>query len=95
MASKTVGEKMKAKEPVGDASAPIPDQLLEVLRSTDAEAASTVTADSLKSLSVTQLKKLSAWIDGEAKRNEEEMEKCEKARHRQLFDIGNVLHPSG
>ena len=86
-ASKTVGEKMKAKEPVGDAAADIPKEGVERLDS--------ATPEVLKTLSVMQLKKVSALIDVESKKNEEEMEKCENARHRQLFEIGNVLHPSG
>ena len=87
MASKTVGEKMKAKEPVGDPAADIPERVVEGLES--------ATPEVLRTLTVAQLKKVSALIDVAAKKNEEEMEKCELARHKQLFEIGNVLHPSG
>ena len=87
MASKLVGEKMKAKEAVGDPATPIPQEVVDDLAA--------ATPEVLKALSVAQLKKISPLVDAAAKRNAEEMEKCEKARDRHLLDIGNVLHASG
>ena len=87
LVSKTVGDKMKAKEAVGDPATPVPKEVVDNL---DA-----VTPETLNTLTVMQLKKMSTLVDAESKKNVEMMEKCEKDRHRQLFDIGNILHPSG
>jgi len=86
LVSKTVGDKMKAKQPLGDPESAVPEDVVYNLDS--------VTQETLNGLTVMQLKKMSTLIDSESKKNMEAMEKCEKDRHRQLFDIGNLLHPS-
>ena len=78
---------MKVKEAVGDPAAPIPQEVVDNLEA--------VTVETLNTLTVMQLKKMSTLVDGESKKNVEMMEKCEKDRHQQLFNIGNLLHPSG
>ena len=85
--SKAVGDKMKAKQAVGDAATPVPEAIVDGLES--------VTPETLNTLTVMQLKKLSTIIDEKSKKNVEEMEKCEKDRQRQLVNIGNLLHQSG
>ena len=78
---------MKAKQPLGDPESAVPEDVVYNLDS--------VTQETLNGLTVMQLKKMSTLIDSESNKTMEAMEKCEKDRHRQLFDIGNLLHPSG
>jgi len=85
LASKTVGEKMKKKEPQGD-SDEIPAEVLAKM--------SELSADELRAMTVKQIKALVVRITQEMKANEEAMTRCEKERDALLTAIGNVLHPS-
>jgi len=85
LASKTVGEKMKKKEPQGD-SEEIPAEILAKM--------SELSADELRAMTVKQIKALVVKITQEMKANEEAMARCESERDSLLKTIGNVLHPS-
>jgi len=85
LASKTVGEKMKKKEPQGD-SDEIPGEVVAKM--------SELTADDLRALTVKQIKSIVVRISQEMKANEEAMTSCEKERDLLVTMIGNVLHPS-
>jgi len=85
LASKTVGEKMKKKEPQGD-SDEIPADLIAKM--------SELTADDLRAMTVKQIKALVVRISQEMKSNEEAMTRCENERDALVSTIGNVLHPS-
>lgn len=85
LASKTVGDKMKKKEPQGD-SDEIPAEVLAKM--------SDLRADELREMTVMQIKALVLRISQEMKSNEEAMTACEKERYALVTMIGNVLHPS-
>ncbi len=85
LCAKTVGEKMKNKEPQGeDDSLPanVTESLLEL------------TAEKLKELKVVQLKNLSKHVDQEIEKNKEKLGAVESERNEALKEMGNILHPS-
>ncbi|XP_015682547.2 serine--tRNA ligase, cytoplasmic [Protobothrops mucrosquamatus] len=84
LCSKTIGEKMKKKEPVGN-SDNIPDH---------AQNLDELTIDILTSLQVSQIKKIRLLIDEAVLKCDEERLKLEAERFENLREIGNLLHPS-
>ncbi|KAF5911050.1 serine--tRNA ligase, cytoplasmic isoform X1 [Diceros bicornis minor] len=83
LCSKTIGEKMKKKEPVGDES--IPENVLNL---------DDLTADTLTNLKVSQIKKVRLLIDEAILKCDAERIKLEAERFENLREIGNLLHPS-
>ncbi|NXG67397.1 SYSC protein, partial [Hemiprocne comata] len=84
LCSKTIGDKMKKKEPVGtDESVPESVQNLEEL-----------TADVLGALQVAQIKRLRLLIDEAILECDAERLRLEAERFESLREIGNLLHPS-
>ncbi|XP_066559136.1 serine--tRNA ligase, cytoplasmic [Amia ocellicauda] len=84
LCSKTIGEKMKKKEPVGDDdSLPAEVQSLEGL-----------TAEVLAALSVTQIKRVRVLVDEAIAEGDAERLCLEGQRFEFLREIGNLLHPS-
>ncbi|XP_037540323.1 serine--tRNA ligase, cytoplasmic isoform X1 [Nematolebias whitei] len=84
LCSKSIGEKMKRKEPVGDnESVPEEAQNLEAL-----------TAETLSALTVTQIKKVRLLVDEAVEQSDGERMKLEAERFEYLREIGNLLHPS-
>lgn len=82
--SKVIGEKMKAKESVGDSNA-LPDGFV---------LGDELTAESLKPLTVTQIKQVRVLIDEAMVQNEKDLIVTEKERNNALREVGNHLHPS-
>ncbi|NXC35801.1 SYSC protein, partial [Campylorhamphus procurvoides] len=84
LCSKTIGDKMKKKEPVGtDESVPESAQNLDEL-----------TADVLGGLQVSQIKKVRLLIDEAILECDSERLRLEAERFQSLREIGNLLHPS-
>lgn len=83
LCSKTIGSKMKNKEPVGDDSG-ISTELSDNLAS--------LTQDTLKGLSVNQIKKIRQLTDEAITKTDHELHECEKERNKTIFEIGNLLH---
>ncbi|XP_032566744.1 serine--tRNA ligase, cytoplasmic isoform X2 [Chiroxiphia lanceolata] len=84
LCSKTIGDKMKRKEPVGtDESVPESARNLEGL-----------TADVLGALQVSQIKQLRLLIDEAIQECDSERLRLEAERFESLREIGNLLHPS-
>ncbi|NXL54411.1 SYSC protein, partial [Podilymbus podiceps] len=84
LCSKTIGDKMKKKEPVGtDESVPESVQNLDEL-----------TADVLGALQVSQIKKVRLLIDDAILKCDAERARLEAERFESLREIGNLLHPS-
>uniref|UniRef100_A0A8C9MXZ1 Serine--tRNA ligase, cytoplasmic n=2 Tax=Serinus canaria TaxID=9135 RepID=A0A8C9MXZ1_SERCA len=84
LCSKTIGDKMKKKEPVGtDESVPESAQNLDEL-----------TADVLGCLQVSQIKKIRLLIDEAILECDSERLRLEAERFESLREIGNLLHPS-
>jgi len=88
LCSKTIGLKMKNKEPVGDETVVLPEGLdvLENLQSLNPEI--------LKKYSVNEIKMIRGAIDQNMQQCEIERQEYEKIRHSNLFEIGNWLHES-
>ncbi|XP_064425301.1 serine--tRNA ligase, cytoplasmic [Latimeria chalumnae] len=84
LCSKTIGEKMKKKEPQGD-----DDTVPENAQNLD-----DLTAQVVTGLSVVQIKKLRVLIDEAAVKCDAERLKLEAVRFESLREIGNLLHPS-
>ncbi|XP_055375797.1 serine--tRNA ligase, cytoplasmic [Condylostylus longicornis] len=84
--SKEIGEKMKKKEPLGDESESVPDEIKKELTE--------ITSDLLKSLTVNQIKKLRVLIDEAMSENEILLQEAEKKRNYALREVGNHLHES-
>ncbi|KAM4046857.1 serine--tRNA ligase, cytoplasmic [Anomaloglossus baeobatrachus] len=84
LCSKSIGEKKKKKEPVGDNDV-LPDDICNVEE---------ITADILSSLTVTQILKLRIVIDEKIAETDAERLRLEAARFECLREIGNLLHPS-
>ncbi|XP_037355182.1 serine--tRNA ligase, cytoplasmic isoform X1 [Talpa occidentalis] len=84
LCSKTIGEKMKKKEPVGDDES-IPENALNL---------DDLTADTLVNLKVSQIKKVRLLIDEAILKCDAERVKLEAERFENLREIGNLLHPS-
>jgi len=85
LCSKTIGLKMKSKEPVGDHDN-LPDELIEKLQE--------LNPDTLKNLTVSQIKNVRTIIDANIQQCDNDRIECEKKRHASLFEIGNWLHES-
>lgn len=84
--SKEIGEKMKKKQPLGDESEPVPDEIAANLEA--------VTVDQLKALSGNQIKKLRLLIDAAVVENEKVLAEAEITRNSALREVGNHLHDS-
>ncbi|EHH50127.1 hypothetical protein EGM_00903, partial [Macaca fascicularis] len=84
LCSKTIGEKMKKKEPVEDDES-VPENVLNF---------DDLTADALANLKVSQIKKVRLLIDEAILKCEAERIKLEAERFENLREIGNLLHPS-
>ena len=85
LCSKTIGEKMKNKEPQGDddtLAAEIISSLLEL------------TVEKLKELKVVQLKNLTKHVDQEIEKNNKTLNLIENERNEALKEMGNILHES-
>lgn len=87
LCSKTIGKKMKSKEPVGD-SDELPDTIKTI------EQLQEINPEMLEKLTVTQIKKVRTMIDENMKLCDAERVECEKIRHSNLFEVGNWLHDS-
>ncbi|XP_067863567.1 serine--tRNA ligase, cytoplasmic [Heptranchias perlo] len=84
LCSKTIGEKMKKKEPVGEGDAlPQSTQNLDDLNT-----------EILSALTVTQIKKIRVLVDEAIGKCDTERLKVEGQRLDSLREIGNILHPS-
>ncbi|KAB5546475.1 hypothetical protein PHYPO_G00072480 [Pangasianodon hypophthalmus] len=84
LCSKSVGEKMKKKEPVGDDET-LPEEVQNL---------ETLTADILSTLTVTQIKKVRMLVDEAIQKTDNERLRLEMERFESLREIGNLLHPS-
>ncbi|XP_044531866.1 serine--tRNA ligase, cytoplasmic isoform X1 [Gracilinanus agilis] len=84
LCSKTIGEKMKKKEPVGDNES-LPESVLKL---------DDLTAETLAGLKVTQIKKVRLLIDEAIIKCDAERIQLEAERFESLREIGNLLHPS-
>ncbi|XP_066284758.1 serine--tRNA ligase, cytoplasmic-like [Branchiostoma lanceolatum] len=82
LCSKTIGEKMKKKEPVGEESdSPLTEDELEKL-----------TPEALQAMSVNQIKQIRTIIDKSILQNTAGRAEVEKNRQENLKEIGNILH---
>ncbi|XP_045460754.1 serine--tRNA ligase, cytoplasmic [Harmonia axyridis] len=86
LCSKTIGEKMKKKEPQGDVNEEVPSNVSDNLID--------VTGELLKPLTVNQIKKVRTLIDEAILRNEQDLAETAKARNNALREVGNHLHDS-
>ncbi|KAK6470585.1 serine--tRNA ligase [Huso huso] len=84
LCSKTIGEKMKKKEPVGDDDT-VPDS---------AQNLDELTAELLSGLTVMQIKRIRVLVDEAIVKGDAERLRLEAARFEYLREIGNLLHPS-
>ncbi|TNN37574.1 Serine--tRNA ligase, cytoplasmic [Liparis tanakae] len=84
LCSKSIGEKMKRKEPVGEDES-LPEAALNV---------ESLTAEVLSPLSVGQIKKVRLLVDEAVEKGDSERIKLEAERFEYLREIGNLLHPS-
>ncbi|XP_043471500.1 serine--tRNA ligase, cytoplasmic [Leptopilina heterotoma] len=85
LCSKEIGEKMKKKEPMGADELP-PKEMEDNL--------SDVTSDSLKTLTINQIKKLRDCLDKAIENNNTNLINAESMRNDALREIGNRLHDS-
>lgn len=85
LCSKEIGEKMKKKEPLGDDDT-VPRAIVEELDN--------LTSESLKVLTVTQIKNIRTLIDEAIQRNDESLRTTESERNCALKEVGNHLHES-
>lgn len=88
LCSKAIGQKMKAKEPVGDANPALPEGLDSV------ENLQNLNNDILKNYTVNEIKVIKNVIDQNFEKTKVDRVDCEKERHQNLFEIGNFLHES-
>ncbi|XP_057657576.1 serine--tRNA ligase, cytoplasmic [Diorhabda carinulata] len=84
--SKAIGEKMKKKEPQGDPSENVPQNIVSNLEN--------LTLEVLQTITVNQIKKVRTLIDEAIVKNEKELIKTEKERNDALREVGNHLHES-
>ncbi|CAH2221523.1 serine--tRNA ligase, cytoplasmic [Pelobates cultripes] len=84
LCSKTIGDKMKKKELVGDSDA-LPE---------NAQNLDQLTAETLGAMTVTQIKRLRVLIDKAIEATDTERIRLEAERFESLREIGNLLHPS-
>lgn len=85
LCSKSIGEKMKNKEPQGD-SETLPEDLTADLHA--------LNSDKLKALTVVQIKHLVKLIDQEIEKTNKNLVTIEQERNEGLKELGNILHPS-
>lgn len=85
LCSKEIGEKMKRKEPLGDDDT-VPQAIADDLDS--------LTPESLKPLTVTQIKRIRTLIDDAIQKNDENLKATESERNSALKEVGNHLHES-
>lgn len=85
LCSKVIGEKMKKKEPVGNDDS-VPQDLADDLDN--------LTPESLRALTVTQIKRIRVLIDEAIQRNDESLKTTELDRNSALREVGNHLHES-
>lgn len=85
LCSKEIGEKMKKKEPLGDDDT-VPQAIADDLEN--------LTSESLKGLTVTQIKKIRTLIDNAIQKNDENLKTTESERNNVLREVGNHLHES-
>lgn len=88
LCSKMIGEKMKKKEPVGDESEPVPEEVSSKLQDLTREILQSHT------LSVAQMKKVRQLVDDAIAECDNKRLECEAARKASLWEIANVLHES-
>ncbi|XP_059914127.1 serine--tRNA ligase, cytoplasmic [Gadus macrocephalus] len=84
LCSKSIGEKMKKKEPVGE-----DDSVPEVAQNVEA-----LTAETLSALTVTQIKAVRVLVEEAVQRADVDRLKLEAERFDYHREIGNLLHPS-
>ncbi|XP_049302782.1 serine--tRNA ligase, cytoplasmic-like [Bactrocera dorsalis] len=84
LCSKEIGEKMKKKEPQGDAAEEVPQNVKDTLTE--------VTSDILRQLTVNQIKKVRVLIDEAMSENERCLQQAEQRRNTALREVGNHLH---
>ncbi|KMQ87899.1 seryl-trna cytoplasmic [Lasius niger] len=85
LCSKEIGEKMKKKEPLGD-NDDVPQAIADNLAD--------LTSESLKTLTVMQIKKIRSLIDDAIQKNDESLKITESERNNALREVGNHLHES-
>lgn len=85
LCSKEIGEKMKKKEPLGDDDT-VPQEIADDLDN--------LTSETLKTLTVTQIKRIRTLIDEAIQRNDESLKTTELERNSALREVGNHLHES-
>lgn len=85
LCSKSIGEKMKNKEPQGDSDA-LPAGLADKLEE--------LAAEKVKELTVVQIKHLVKLIDQEIEKNNAKLTAVENERNESLKEMGNLLHSS-
>lgn len=83
--SKTVAQKMKAKEPLGD-NPTLPQSILDDV--------TTITEEICKSLTIVQLKALSTFLKEQIAKFEATTVQVEQERDRKIVLIGNIVHES-
>ncbi|XP_036772551.2 serine--tRNA ligase, cytoplasmic isoform X1 [Manis pentadactyla] len=93
LCSKTIGEKMKKKEPVGNEES-IPEDVLNLDDLTINTLAVWAWPVHLQNLKVSQIKKVRLLIDEAILKCDAERVKLEAERFEHLREIGNLLHPS-
>ncbi|XP_070558933.1 serine--tRNA ligase, cytoplasmic-like [Ptychodera flava] len=86
LCSKMIGDKMKKKEPVGDADEAVPQEVVDKLDSLNDEV--------LKELTVNQIKKIRVLIDEQIANCDKERTEVEVIRNENLKEIGNLVHES-
>ncbi|XP_078000963.1 serine--tRNA ligase, cytoplasmic-like [Glandiceps talaboti] len=84
--SRNIGDKMKNKEPVGDASEPVPQEVLDKLDTLDEE--------TFKGLTVNQIKKIRVLIGEAITKCDAERLEVETVCKESLKEIGNLIHES-
>ena len=85
MASKAIGEKMKAKEAEGTSDV-VPDEVLQKYEE--------LSPEMLKDLQISQIKSLNKFIDQKIEENAKKILVTESERNESLKEMGNILHPS-
>ncbi|XP_046890400.1 serine--tRNA ligase, cytoplasmic [Hypomesus transpacificus] len=85
LCSKSIGEKMKKKEPVGEDDDSVPE---------DAQNLEALNAETLSALTVSQIKRVRVLVDEAVQRSDSERVTLEAGRFEYLREIGNLLHPS-
>ncbi|XP_013391151.1 serine--tRNA ligase, cytoplasmic-like [Lingula anatina] len=85
LCSKVIGEKMKKKEAVGDDET-VPQAILDGLEN--------MTAEQLKELTVTQIKRIRAVLDEKMAQCDQRRVTVEQTRDESLKEIGNMCHES-